>query len=89
MSERVFLDTSVLVRYLAEDDPPRALAAARLIEGDGTVVISGVVLLETMHAMRNNLAHDNPELARGLIRFVTKENVEVVDADKTHLVAAL
>jgi predicted nucleic acid-binding protein len=89
MSERVFLDTSVLVRYLAEDDPPRALAAARLIDSDRIVVISGVVLLETMHSMRTNLAHENPDLARGVIRFVTKQNVEVVDADKAHLVAAL
>lgn len=89
MSERVFLDTSVLVRYLAEDDPPRALGAAQLIEGDQTVVISGVVLLETMHALRTGLGHENPELARVLIRFVTRHNVEVVDADKAHLVAAL
>jgi predicted nucleic acid-binding protein len=89
MSERVFLDTSVVVRYLAEDDPPRALAAARLIDGDGTVVISGVVLLESMHALRTARGRENPELARVLIRFITRENVEVVDADKSHLVAAL
>jgi predicted nucleic acid-binding protein len=89
MSERVFLDTSVLVRYLAEDDPPRALAAARLIDGDHIVVISGVVLLETMHALRTGLGHANPELGRVLIRFVTRENVQVVDADKAHLVAAM
>jgi predicted nucleic acid-binding protein len=89
MSERVFLDASVLVRYLSEDDPPRAFAAAQLIDGDHTVVISGVVLLETMHALRTSLGHENPELARALIRFVTRENVDLVDADKAHLVAAL
>ena len=89
MSERVFLDASVLVRYLSEDDPPRALAAARLIDGDTTVVISGVVLLETLHALRTGLGHENPELGRVLVRFITRENVEVVDADKGHLVAAL
>ena len=89
MSARVFLDTSVLVRYLSEDDPPRALAAARLIDGDDSVVISGVVLLEAMHALRTSLGHENPALARVLIRFVTRENVDVVDADKAHLVAAL
>jgi predicted nucleic acid-binding protein len=52
MSQRVFLDTSVLVRYLSEDDPPRALAAARLIDGESAMVISGVVILEAMHALR-------------------------------------
>lgn len=89
MSERVFLDSSVLVRYLSEDDPPRALAAAQLIDGDQTIVLSGVVLLETMHALRTGHGHENPELARVLIRVVTRENVELVDADKAHLVAAM
>jgi predicted nucleic acid-binding protein len=89
MTERIFLDASVLVRYLSEDDPPRALAAARLIDGDQVVVISGVVLLETMHALRTGHGHANPELARVLIRFLTRHNVEVIDADKAHLVAAM
>jgi predicted nucleic acid-binding protein len=72
MTERVFLDASVVVRYLSEDDPPRALAAARLIDGDRVLVVS-----------------ENPALGRALIRFLTRQNVEVVDADKAHLVAAL
>jgi predicted nucleic acid-binding protein len=53
------------------------------------VVISGVVLLGSMHALRTARGRENPELARVLIRFITRENVEVVDADKSHLVAAL
>jgi predicted nucleic acid-binding protein len=89
VTERVFLDASVLVRYLSDDDPPRALAAAQLIEGERTLVLSGVVLLETMHALRTGLGHENPALGRALIRFLTRENVQVVDADKAHLVAAL
>jgi predicted nucleic acid-binding protein len=89
MSERVFLDASVVIRYLADDDPPRALAAAKLIDSDRTLVVSGVVLLETVHAMRTTVGQVNPELARAVIRFVSRENVELVDADKAHLVAAL
>jgi predicted nucleic acid-binding protein len=89
MNERVFLDASVVVRYLSEDDPPRALAAARLIDSDRAVVLSGVVLLDTIHALRTGKGHENPELGRALIRFLTRENVEVIDADKAHLVAAL
>jgi predicted nucleic acid-binding protein len=89
MSDRVFLDSSVLVRYLSEDDPPRAVAAAALIDGDGNVVVSGVVLIETIHVLRTDLGHENPELGRVLMRFLTRENVEVVDADRAHLVAAI
>jgi predicted nucleic acid-binding protein len=89
MTEMVFLDASVLVRYLSEDDPPRALAAAELIESDRTLVVSGVVLLETMHVLRTGMGHENPALGRALIHLLTRENVEVVDADKAHLVVAL
>ena len=89
MNERVFLDASVVVRYLSEDDPPRALAAAQLIDGGRTVIVSGVVLLETMHALRTGLGHENPALGSALIRFLTRANVEIIDADKAHLVAAL
>lgn len=89
MSERVLLDSSVVVRYLAEDDPPRALAAARLIESDRIVVISGVVLTEALHALRVGVGRANPALAMSLMRFLGRANVEVADADKTHLIAAL
>ena len=52
MPERVFLDTSVLIRYLAADDPPRAVAAARLIDSETMVVVSTGSILETVHVMR-------------------------------------
>ncbi|NJD28023.1 MAG: PIN domain-containing protein, partial [Chloroflexi bacterium] len=42
-----------------------------------------------LHALRTGLGHENPELARVLIRFVNRDNVEVIDADKVHLVAAM
>jgi predicted nucleic acid-binding protein len=89
VSERVFVDTSVLVRYLTEDDPPRAFAAASFIDSDRTLVVSGVVLLEAVHGMRLSTGHRNPELARALISFLSRRNVELVDADRAHLVAAL
>jgi predicted nucleic acid-binding protein len=89
MSERVFLDTSVLIRYLAGGDPPRAFAAATLIDSDRTLVVSGVALIETVHVMRTAAGMTNPELARALIAFLARANVELVDADRAHVVAAL
>jgi len=87
--ERVFLDTSVLIRYLAGGDPPRAFAAASLIDSDRTLVISGVALIETVHVMRTEARMTNPEVARALIAFLSRANVELVDADRAHVVAAL
>lgn len=85
----MFCDASVLVRYFAEDDPPRALAAARLIDGDATIVVSSVALIEVVHVLRTERQIENPELAQGLIRFLRRSNVELADADVVAVVEAL
>jgi len=87
--ERVFVDSSVLVRYLAGDDPPRAFAAASLIDGDDTVVVSTGVLFETIHTMRTEYRSSNPGLGEAMIALLTKENVELADADLGRLVASI
>ena len=89
MSRRVFCDTGVLVRYFADDDPPRALAAARLIDGDDTLVISTGVLIEVAHVLRTQHSRANPEIADALVAFLTKRGVELADADQAYAVAAL
>ena len=63
MPARVFCDTSVLIRYFAEDDPPRAFAAARLIDSDATLVVSTAALLSrSRHAGKHGSR--NPALGR-------------------------
>ena len=89
MRVRVFVDTSVLLRTFAEDDPPRALAAARLIDSEATVVVSTGVLLELIHSLRSQYAVDNPRIAIGLLALLTRDNVELVDADQPTAVAAI
>lgn len=89
MGTRIFCDTSVLVRYFADDDPPRALAAAQLFDGDATVVTSTTALLELIHVLRTEYEVTNPALGEGLIAFLTREGVELVDADQATTVAAI
>lgn len=89
MPHRVFLDTSILVRYFAEDDPPRAFAAAALIDSGHQLVISTGVLIEAVHALRTHYGIRNPELAQGLIDFLARDNIEVTDADRGHLTEGL
>lgn len=89
MPSRVFLDTSVLIRYFAEDDPPRAFAAATLIESVTQLVISTGVLIEAIHVLRTRYGIRNPELAQGLIDFLARDNIEVSDADRGHLTEGL
>jgi len=89
MARRVFCDTGVLVRYFTDDDPPRALAAARLIDGDDILVVSTGVLIEVAHVLRTQQGRANPEIARALAAFLTKRGVELSDADQAQAVAAL
>ena len=79
--QRVFCDTSVLIRYFAEDDVPRALAAARLIDSESRLVVSTGVLLEVLFVLRSDYGFQNPVLAELLVRFLTRTNVELADAD--------
>lgn len=89
MSDRVFLDTSVLIRYFAEDDVPRALAAAKLLDGADQLVISTGVLLETVHALRTDYGVSNPFLGELLIQLLSRENLQLADADATLVVDGL
>ncbi len=89
MTQSVFLDTSVLIRYLAGDDPPRALAAAHVIDGDNDVVVSTASVLETVHVLRTEFGVRNPELGRALIMLLSKSNVMLADADAGAIVASV
>jgi predicted nucleic acid-binding protein len=89
MPARVFCDTSVLIRYFADDDPPRALAAARLFDSDATLVVSTTALLELVHVLRTRYGVTNARLGEGLISFLTRAGVELVDADLGATVAAI
>ncbi len=89
MAGRIFCDTSVLIRYFADDDPPRAFAAAGLFDSDATLVVSTTALLELVHVLRTRYGVTNPVLGEGLISFLTRSNVELVDADRGATVAAI
>ena len=86
---RVFLDTSVLIRYLASDDSARAFAAASLIDGEDTVVICTGSVIETLHVMRTDYGVRNPDLGRALIKLLSKRNVLLADADAAAVVGGI
>jgi predicted nucleic acid-binding protein len=85
----VFCDSSVIVRYFVDDDPPRSLAAARLVDGEDQLVVSTAVLIETTHVLRRDHGVVNPHLAIGLMRLLSKINVRLVDADQALAIAGL
>jgi len=50
----IAIDSNVLLRYLLEDEPAQAKKASKLITGNQTVLISNVVLVETLWTLCGN-----------------------------------
>lgn len=48
----IAIDTNVLLRYLLDDDEEQSPRAARLIGGERTVLVTDVVLAETLWTLR-------------------------------------
>ena len=48
----IAIDTNVLLRYLLDDEPEQSSLAARLITGRRKILITDVVLIETLWTLR-------------------------------------
>jgi predicted nucleic-acid-binding protein len=48
----IAIDTNVLLRYLLEDDPVQSVKAAKLIGGSEVVLVTDVVLVETIWTLK-------------------------------------
>jgi predicted nucleic-acid-binding protein len=74
---RIALDTNVLVRYLAWDDDIQSPLSAKAIEGAEAVVVSPIVLCETVWVLERAYKLTAKEIAKALKDFVESETVEV------------
>jgi predicted nucleic-acid-binding protein len=78
------LDTNVLVRYLAQDDPRQSAAATRFIEQRlgpaDRGFVSLVTLLETVWVMESRYGADAPLVAEILSDLLEAASLEVQDA---------
>ncbi len=76
----IALDTSVLLRYLTNDEPHLADEVGGLLSGPDPVGISSLVLLESAYALRGAPYHrENPDIADTLIDLLAHSNVVLVD----------
>ena len=74
---RIALDTNVLVRYLTWDDDIQSPLSAKAIEGAETVVVSSIVLCETVWVLERAYKLKAKEIAKTLKDFIVSETVEV------------
>ena len=86
----IALDTSALIRYLTDDNPPAAARVAALVDGSERVQLSPAVLIEAIHVLRGApYARLNPDLADSLVELLTHENIVLSGLDQELAAAAI
>lgn len=78
------LDTNVLVRYLAQDDPKQTAAVTRLFESLSTAspaFVSQVVLVETVWVLQSRYAVDASQIGQVVETLLRTEAIKVERAD--------
>ena len=81
----IYVDTSIVVRYLTGDDPERSPAAAAVIETEDVRAVSVVTLLEAAHVLRTAYGHDRRNIAQALIELVERGNIAIPEFPKGHV----
>lgn len=82
------LDTNVLVRYLAQDDPGQSALATRLVEGftaEAPGFISTVTLVETVWVLARAYRTARSEIGAILEGLLRSRELTVQDADIHYL----
>lgn len=83
------LDTSVIVRYLVQDDPRQGAAATALVDGDGDLAVSMVALGETAFVLAHHYGVRREEIVDSLVGLLRRRNIRVIGADTAIVAAAL
>lgn len=69
--------------------PAQARRASAIIDGDETIGIPVVVLLETAHVLRTQYDVPRRTVLNTLIKMVTRENIEVLGLARDAVIEAL
>lgn len=87
--DAALLDTSLIVRYLTDDIPDQAARVETLLDSDQTFLLTDVVLIETGYVLQSVYGIARADVVDLLLALVQKQNIQVYQRDKTHIVAAL
>jgi len=85
----ISIDTSVLVRYLVGTPTDQAARAAALIDGEGIVGVSIIVLVETAHVLRTQYGVSRGDVLDVLLRLARRANIRILEASTDDVTDAL
>ena len=84
-----FVDTSVIVRYLTNDPPSMAEAAARLIDSERPLILSELILAETAYVLSSVYEVSRAPLVDALSAFIQRRNIRLLNLPKPQALEAL
>jgi predicted nucleic acid-binding protein len=85
----MFVDTSVLVRYLTGDPANMQAMAKRIVDSKQVLSITDVVLVETAYVLQSFYKVPRAVLVDSLIELVQKKNIEIYQLQKDKVIRAL
>lgn len=83
------LDTNMVVRYLTGEPPPLADRAAEIIEGEGRLVLSEVVIVEAAYVLSSNYGIPRARIVEALNGLLQRENLRPLHLSKIRIAEAL
>jgi predicted nucleic acid-binding protein len=86
---KAFVGTSVIVRYLTGDPPDMQVPAKRILDGQMTLTITDIALVETAYVLLSFYKIPRGALVDSLIALVQKRNVEIYGFQKEKVIRAL
>ena len=78
-----------MVRYLVNDPPDMAQKASEIIAGDGTLILSEIVLLETAYVLTSVYSVPRANIVDSLTELVQRANLRLASLLKTSVLEAL
>lgn len=80
----IAIDTNVLLRYLLDDDSVQSAIASRLVGGSETVLVTDVVLVETIWTLKGTKYQlGKPELIDVIKALFQEPNIRFEDSQAT------
>jgi predicted nucleic-acid-binding protein len=86
---KALVDASLLVRYLTGEPPHLAEKAAQVLDGEETLGITEVALVETAYVLESVYGVPRKEVVDALLALLQKENLKAVGGGKDLWMRAL
>jgi predicted nucleic acid-binding protein len=83
------LDASVVIRFLTRDHAELSEAAAKLIQSDERLILTGVTIMEIGYVLTRTYGMPRAPAVDSLVHLISADNIDTHPANKSVTVGAL